>query len=339
MTRPWIVVALALAVSGCVTLTPTQEQGAHEVRLMADATARTYGVPRIYVMVGDNIDGVGGSYRHGLFTVTTSMLMSRHRDSIVAHELAHYLLGHDRPLAGRLALDWQREQEQRELDANAKAVEVLVRVRGMSEAQALSLVYDHLLSFNRLVQERRTVLPWGHRPPCDEIADLLERFASHRAWTEGLQCAPGTARLLAAVEPLASVPPARDAAQSGLLVHSYFTDRPPVAGTVLRARDPTSLPRAVQAFDRSRDRDVILFLGVRRAETPRMLVTRWYDRDGVERRTVARALALPPGPANTWTWQTHSVPMWELRPYPGRWTTRVFVDDAEVGVVAFDLEP
>ena len=156
---------------------------------MADETARLYGVPRIAVLVGSNIEGVGGTYRGGLFTITTSMLTSRHRDSIVAHELAHYLLNHDRPLAGTLSLDWQREQELRELEANAKAVEVLVRVRRLSEQEALSVVYEHLLAFNRLVVTGRTVIPWGHRGPCDEIADLLGRFPAHRAWSAGLECA------------------------------------------------------------------------------------------------------------------------------------------------------
>jgi hypothetical protein len=175
--------------SGCVSLTPAQQRGADEVRAMADEVARVYGMRRISVVMGDNMEGVGGTYRHGLFTITTAMLTSRHRDSIVAHELAHYLLGHDRPLAGTLSLDWQREQELRELEANAKAVEVLVRVRRLSEQEALSVVYEHLLAFNRLVVARRTVIPWGHRAPCEEIADLLGRFPTHRAWSTGLECA------------------------------------------------------------------------------------------------------------------------------------------------------
>jgi len=124
-----------------------------------------YGVSRISVLVGTNIEGVGGSYRRGLFTLSTPTLRSRHRDSVVAHELAHYLLEHDRPLPGALALDWQREQERRELDANAKAVEILVRVRGFREEQALSLIDDHPLAFSRLVAAEGTVIPWGHRPP------------------------------------------------------------------------------------------------------------------------------------------------------------------------------
>src|SRR5262249_9700598 len=167
----WLIAALAAA--GCVTLTPAQEQATADVRAMADEIARVYGVSRISVLVGSNVEGVGGSYGRGLFTLSTPMLQSRHRDSIGAHELAHYLLGHDQPLRGTLALGLQREQELRELDANAKAVEILVRVRGMREEQALSLVYDHLLTFDRLVAGSRTVIPWGHRPPCEEMTDLL----------------------------------------------------------------------------------------------------------------------------------------------------------------------
>lgn len=195
MRRLACALALGWLAAGCVTLTPAQQHGADEVRAMADETARVYGVPRIAVIVGDNIEGVGGTYRRGLFTITTSMLTSRHRDSIVAHELAHYLLDHDRPHAGTLSLDWQREQELRELDANAKAVEILVRVRRLSEAEALSVVYNHLLAFNRLVVARRTVIPWGHRAPCEEIADLLGRFPKHGAWSAGLECAPGAAHV------------------------------------------------------------------------------------------------------------------------------------------------
>lgn len=176
--------------AGCLSLTPGQQRGADEVRAMADEMARVYGVRRIAVLVGNDMDGVGGTYRRGLFTITTSMLTSRHRDSIVAHELAHYLLDHDRPLAGTLSLDWQREQERRELDANAKAVEILMRVRGLPEEQALRIVFDHLLAFNRMLVERRTVIPWGHRAPCEEIADLLERFPRQRAWSAGLACSP-----------------------------------------------------------------------------------------------------------------------------------------------------
>ena len=40
---------------------------------------------------------------------------------------------------------------------------------------------------------------------------------------------------------------------------------------------------------------------------------------------------------DTWAWDTHTVPMWELRPYPGSWTARVWVDDAPAGDYSFSL--
>ncbi len=326
---------VALALGGCVTLTPAQEKSVSEIRAFADETARVYGVSRISVLVGSNIEGVGGSYRRGLFTISTPMLNSRHRDSIVAHEMAHYLLDHDRPLSGTMRLDWKYEQEQRELAANAKAVEVLVRVRRLSEERALSLVYDHLASFNRLVAAQRTVIPWGHLHPCEEMADLLARFPAHRGWTDGLECGGGV-RAVAAVE-AAAPPPARDAAAAGIIVQSYFTNRPPAAGAVVRASEPGSLPRAFEVFDRSRDVQVSLFLGVRPGDRPLRVVSRWYDEAGVERRVVTRAVKPAPPEGATWTWQTHTVPMWELRPYPGRWKAKVWVDDAPVGEWSFSL--
>jgi hypothetical protein len=328
--------ALALAAAGCVTLTPAQEQAVAQVRAMADDTARVYGVSRIPVLVGSNIEGVGGSYRRGLFTLSTPMLRSRHRDSIVAHELAHYLLEHDRPLRGVLALEWRREQELRELDANAKAIEILVRVRGLREEQALSLVYDHLLAFDRLVAAERTVIPWGHRPPCEEMRDLLGRFPAHRAWTDGLPCGPGGARTVAAVERPAAPPPAANANAGGLLAHSYFTDRPPVPGSTPSESDGSER-RTLGTFDRGRDPHVMLVLGVRPHERALRVVSRWYDETGVERRVLSRTVEPSASAGGTWTWHAHTVPMWELRPYPGRWTVKVWVDEAPAAEYWFSL--
>jgi hypothetical protein len=329
--------ALALALAGCVSLTPAQQRAADDVRAMADETARAYGVPRIALLVGEHVEGAGGSYRRGLFTISPAALTSARRDSIVAHELAHYLLGHDRPLSGTLRMDWQREQEQREMAANVKAVEILVRVRRMREEQALSLIYDHLLSFNRLLEEKGSVIPWGHRPPCDEIRDLLTRFPAHQPWTDGLECSPAPARV-AAAPPAPSDPllGGRDAVSSGLIVPPYFTDRAPAPGSVLRASDVGSLPRAFRAFDRSRDWQVTLFVGVRPSGGPARVVSRWYDEQGVERRAVTRVVE-PPSEAGAWLGHSHTVPMWELRPYPGRWTAKVWVDEAPVGEHVFDL--
>jgi hypothetical protein len=335
-------VALALANAGCVTLTPSEQQAVTEVRAMADATARAYGVARISVLVGSNVEGVGGSYRQGLFTLSTPMLRSRHRDSIVAHELAHYLLGHDRPLAGTLALDRQREQELRELDANAKAVEILVRVRGLTEEQAVSLVYDHLLVFRRAVAANRTVVPWGHRLPCDEMHDLLARFAAHRGWTDGLPCSRGGAVLARGTPRPASDSASPTGSAAGPMA-SYFAER---ARTTRASPDgATAAPlRARSTFDRAEDTDVTLCVAVPLDGQPHRVVSRWYDESGRERRVVSRTAQRPARadapaarPEQTWAWHTHTVPMWELRPYPGRWTAKIWLDDVPAGEASFSL--
>ena len=309
----------------------------------ARPAAGVVGVARISVLVGSNVEGVGGSYRQGLFTLSTPMLSSRHRDSIVAHELAHYLLGHDRPLAATLALDRQREQELRELDANAKAVEILVRVRGLTEEQAVSLVYDHLLVFRRAVTANRTVVPWGHRLPCEEMHDLLARFAAHHGWTDGLPCSGGGAALARV-----TLRPASDSASpaggaAGPMAASYFAER---------ARTPRASPdvgtaaplRARDTFDRAEDADVTLCVAVPLDGQPHRVVSRWYDASGRERRVVsqttqpqARPGEPPAGSEQTWAWHTHTVPMWELRPYPGRWTAKIWVDEVPAGEASFSL--
>ena len=104
------------------------------------------------------------------------VLGSEFRDAIVAHELAHYLLGHDAPLAGRHRCRPRREREQRELDANAKAVEILVWVKRVPEDQALRMVYSYLLNVHRRLKRSPGEDLLGHQPPCDEIADLLRRY-------------------------------------------------------------------------------------------------------------------------------------------------------------------
>jgi hypothetical protein len=82
-------------------------------------------------LVGGQPGAGGGAMRPGdLMTFQTRMLeplpAGQSRDFLLAHELAHWVLGH----AYRRALDeaitspWEARQERRELDANAEAVEI-----------------------------------------------------------------------------------------------------------------------------------------------------------------------------------------------------------------------
>jgi hypothetical protein len=179
-----------LALAACSTLTPGQDRSLDEVRAFADETARRYGREPIHVLVSHDPDSPVGSYRRGFFAVNRLVLSSEFRDAIVAHELAHYVLGHDAPLAGATNDARRREREQRELDANAAAVEILVWVRQVPEDQALRMVYSYLLNVHRRLLRSPGEDLLGHRPPCEEIADLLGRYPRQLNWTAGLECAP-----------------------------------------------------------------------------------------------------------------------------------------------------
>jgi hypothetical protein len=186
-------VALALLLAGCATLTPPQEQSAAEVRTLAERTARLYGLPRILMLVSVNPQDPPGSYRRGFFSVSAITLTSDFRDAIVAHELGHYVLGHDAPLAGTSSGELERDYQQRELEANAKGVEILVRAGGFSEARALRTMYEYLAGVQWALERYPRLDLRGHKRPCEEIADLLARFPRHRGWTAGLRCAPPAA--------------------------------------------------------------------------------------------------------------------------------------------------
>ena len=185
----WLLCTAALAVA-CSTLSPSQDKSLEEVRGFADETARRYNLPPIHVLVSHNPESPVGTYRRGFFAVNELVLRSEFRDAIVAHELAHYVLGHDAPLAGLTPEARLREREQRELDANATSVEILRRVRGVPEDQALRMAYSYLLNVHRRLQRSPGEDLLGHRPPCEEIADLLARYPGQLTWTSGLECAP-----------------------------------------------------------------------------------------------------------------------------------------------------
>jgi hypothetical protein len=104
---------------GCVSLTPAQKSTVADVQGFADATAAAYRMMRIPVTVQAPTNlGIGGVYRQGNFFLNVNALDSGHLTALVAHELGHYVLGHE-PTSGVSMAELLKAQEVRELDANA----------------------------------------------------------------------------------------------------------------------------------------------------------------------------------------------------------------------------
>ncbi|PYN35869.1 MAG: hypothetical protein DMD98_08140 [Candidatus Rokuibacteriota bacterium] len=211
----FVVAALVIIVVGCATLTPQEQDTVADVQHFADGTATAYNLPQIRVTIEPATNlGIGGRYRQGNFYLNARTLGSGTPTALVAHELAHYVLGHE-PMSGPSMAELQRAQELRELDANAKAVEILMRVRGMSETEAVRTMVTHLRRAQGVIACGGALAP-GHRLPADEIANLIARF-------------PDSAPLLAGIEesiPLDSRDP-RDSA--GALAAEKPTSRSAVA--------------------------------------------------------------------------------------------------------------
>src|SRR5438034_5106764 len=182
----FVVAAFVIGVGGCAPLTPQQQDTVADVQRFADETATTYNLPRIRVTIEPATNlGIGGRYRQGNFYLNARTLGSGNLTALVAHELAHYVLGHE-PLSGPSMAELLRAQELRELDANAKAVEILMRVRGMSQTEAVRTMVTHLRGAQAAIRCGGALAP-GQRPPADEIANLIARF-------------PDSAPLLARIE-------------------------------------------------------------------------------------------------------------------------------------------
>jgi hypothetical protein len=263
-----------------------------------------------------------------MFTVGTGMLGSSTRDVVVAHELAHYILGHEGRGLNIPMLDRRVLYERWEMDANAKGVEILARAKPMPEELALSLFYQHGIGSHRALLAGRGGIPFGHRPPCEEIGDLLSRFPQHRAWTSTLECGPSAPDTRPTVR---SLPPSREDKGSRRVVWGYTASRAPANGARLETAE--ALPRRVVEFDRS-GLWVVLVLAFGPADPPGSVMVRWSHADGV-RRPTPEVVFTGTGPAGVW--RTHAVSMAYLRPYSGAWTARVEADGEPAGDYGFRL--
>jgi len=171
---------LALVLAGCVSLTPQQQEQVDELQRFADRTTLLYALPRLRISIQPPTNqNIGAVYRQGNVLVNVRMLGSPGLTKLIAHELGHYVLGHEPASTIASQSQWQRAQEQRELDANAKAVEILMRAKGMTQSEAVATLVEALRRSQRAVDRGAPITP-GHLAPAAELADLLSRFPDAR---------------------------------------------------------------------------------------------------------------------------------------------------------------
>ncbi len=173
-----LVLVIGMALAGCVSLSAQQQDKVTEIRRFADRTTALYGLPsvRITIQPATNLN-IGAIYRQGNVLVNVRMLSSPSLTKMIAHELGHYVLGHDGFVPNAVSqAEWTRGQQQRELDANAKAVEILVRAGGLTEVEAVKVVADALRRSADAQARHNLPLTPGHLPASAELADLLARF-------------------------------------------------------------------------------------------------------------------------------------------------------------------
>jgi len=182
-------VILILVFSGCTvatspsildpsTLSSQERARLDDLRQMADRTTMLYGKPPVRV----NVIPSRPPFHHaiakpeqGLILFPSGLLSFRDPQwgrLVMAHELAHYLLGHQ--VSQSMVVN-----QERELEANRMSVEILTRVLRMPEEQAVR----GGAIFLRASQEQQPGRPPfpGHRPPCEELNDLLARYPQYQA--------------------------------------------------------------------------------------------------------------------------------------------------------------
>lgn len=109
MRRIAVLVALAIVAGGCVTLTPLPRDSVVDVQRFADATTTAYNLTPIRLTIEPaSTRGIGGRYRQGNFYLGETQLNSGGLTALVAHELAHYVLGHDTPPPGASTSEFLR---------------------------------------------------------------------------------------------------------------------------------------------------------------------------------------------------------------------------------------
>lgn len=185
------------ALGACAGLTQQQSDRLQQAQEIANETTRLYHAPHVSVYNTHRLSpNVAGGYagRQEWILLSRSVLDD---DTtfvpVLAHELGHATLGHDRDAVIRAAraqglaeADVERALQQKELDANARAVEIMVRVMKKTESEAVMLLVNYLLDANISRDGRAAGLARDHMHPCDELQDLVIRFPGD--WSREITC-------------------------------------------------------------------------------------------------------------------------------------------------------
>jgi hypothetical protein len=180
LTGKWLgrylfVVAIILAVPSMAGAAET------DVREFLDRAKSVFHTPPVR-LVTLRSDRGQPYYRAGKIYLPPWVYESPFRLEIAAHEFGHHLQGP--PALRRFAVMRsvrEAEQYQREMDANVLAVEVVRRLDGISELDAVIRVHGLLATMAATEMREYPTRRFGHKDRCVEAADLLTHFPRYRA--------------------------------------------------------------------------------------------------------------------------------------------------------------
>lgn len=183
-----MVFLVAFGMAGCVSLTPQQEAIWKGAQPFVDAVVKEYGTKPVTLMVGSHARGMGGTMREeGLLTVDPSWLKSQQGlELLLAHEMAHWIRDDHKRRRDLWREMWQNRVafyerwRAEEFETDLLAVEILRRVKGLDEAQAVDRLYRQNRGLHELMKKGQATRNDEHHPPCLKIQLLRERFPAQR---------------------------------------------------------------------------------------------------------------------------------------------------------------
>jgi hypothetical protein len=176
---------------GAPALTASQRDVAAGAQRLADRIAEIYQVPTVSVLLGPASTSVGASiHRSGVMTVTLALLdfPETIRDAYIAHEMAHWILGHVVGATVKVS-----DLPQREIDADVKAVEILMRAKHLSQTRAFASVYAQQMASKQSLDAGQTTPLASHPDPCRKMAALLAAYPAERAFVDRVKANPRAA--------------------------------------------------------------------------------------------------------------------------------------------------